>query len=81
MPEVELAIGVRGIEPPTYASQKHRATSALHPVNRFLSPLLLNLQGEHRSGFYPLINYNSTYVLCQMVPSVPIHTYERDPFQ
>ena len=32
MPEVELAIGVRGIEPPTYASQKHRATAALHPV-------------------------------------------------
>jgi len=31
--------------------------------------------------FYPLIKYNSTYALCQMVPSAPIRTYEQGPFQ
>jgi len=31
--------------------------------------------------FYPLIKYNSTCALCQMVPSAPIHTYELPTYQ
>ena len=38
-------IGVRGIEPPTYASQKRRATSALHPVDDALIRMLA--MGHH----------------------------------
>ena len=47
------AIGVRGIEPPTYASQKRRATSALHPVkNASVISCRITLTGPR--GFPPL---------------------------
>ena len=74
------AIGVRGIEPPTYASQKHRATSALHPVA--VVPVAANPELPRRLPqlISQLIKYTTICGAWQMVPSAPIHTYESDAF-